>query len=55
MPEQSARSLIYGRRFGVNRPMDLNALIFCAWMMKKDVPVSRLPLLFPWLIVGLAP
>jgi hypothetical protein len=48
-PEQSARSLIYGRHFGVNRPMDLNALLFCAWMMSEGcscpvvVPGSR-----PW-------
>jgi hypothetical protein len=31
--EQSARSLIYGRRLSVKRPMDLNALLFCARMM----------------------
>jgi hypothetical protein len=33
MPEKSARSLIYGDCFDINRPMDLNALLFCAWMM----------------------
>jgi hypothetical protein len=35
MPEQSAKSLIYVRRFGVNRPMDLNALLFFAWMINE--------------------
>jgi hypothetical protein len=32
-PEQSAKSQIDGRHFGVNRPIDSNALLFCAWMM----------------------
>jgi len=35
LPEQSARRLIYGRRFDINRPMDLNAQLFCAWMMSE--------------------
>jgi hypothetical protein len=34
-PEQSSRSLIYGRRLSVKRPMDLNALLFCARMMSE--------------------
>jgi hypothetical protein len=36
-PEQSARSLIYGRRLSIKRPMDLNALLFCARMDEAKV------------------
>jgi hypothetical protein len=55
-PEQSARSLIYGHRFGVNRPMDLNALLFCAWMMSEGCSCqSSTSVVCPWLIVCLAP
>jgi len=35
MLEQSAKSRIDGRHFGVNRPIDSNALLFCAWMMSE--------------------
>jgi hypothetical protein len=34
-PEQSARSLIYGHRLSIKIPMDLNALLFCARMVKR--------------------
>jgi hypothetical protein len=34
-PGQSARSWIDGRHFGVNRPIDPNALPFCARMMSE--------------------
>jgi hypothetical protein len=53
-PEQSARSLIYGRRFNVNRPMDLNALLFCVWMMSEGCSCqSSTSVACPWLIVVL--
>jgi hypothetical protein len=35
MPKQSARSQIDDRHFGVNRPIDSNALLLCAWMMSE--------------------
>jgi len=49
--EQLAGSLIYGRHFSVNRPMDLNALLFCAWMMSEGVfAPSSAPVDYSWLI-----
>jgi hypothetical protein len=35
LPGQSIRSQIDGRHFGVNRPIDPNALPFCARMMSE--------------------
>jgi len=54
MPEQSVKSLIYGFRFSVNRPMDLNALLFYAWMMSEGCSCQwSTSIVFPWLIVVL--
>jgi hypothetical protein len=55
-PEQSARSQIDGRHFGVNRPIDPNALLFCAWMMSEGCfAQSSTPVDCSWLIDCLAP
>jgi hypothetical protein len=35
MPEQSVKGRIEGHHFGVIRPIDSNALLFCAWMMSE--------------------
>jgi hypothetical protein len=54
-PEQSARSRIYGRHFSVNRPMDPNTLLFCAWMMSEGCSCQpSTPSDCSWLIDGLA-
>jgi hypothetical protein len=56
VPEKSSRSLIYGHRFGINRPMDLNALLLCAWMMSEGCSCQpSTSVVFPCLIVGIAP
>jgi hypothetical protein len=34
-PEQPVRRRINGHHFGVNGPIDPNALLLCAWMMSE--------------------
>jgi len=52
-PKQSAKSLIYGCLLSVKRPMDLNALLFCARMVKWRPNPSVYLYCCPWLIVDL--
>jgi len=44
-PKQSARSQIDDRHFDVNRPIDPNALLFCALMMSEG---SVFPVVYPY-------
>jgi hypothetical protein len=54
MPEKSARSHIDGRHFGVNRPIDPMALLFCVWMVSKGCVAESSTLVdCSWLIDGL--
>jgi hypothetical protein len=53
--EQLARSLIYSRHFDVNRPMDLNTLLFCAWMMSEGCSYeSSSPVVVPGRVLSCA-
>jgi len=53
-PDQSTRSLIYSHRFDVNRPMDLNILLSCAWMMSEKCSCQpSTPSDYSWLTGGI--
>jgi len=47
-PKKSAKNQVDGRHFGVNRPIDPNALLFYAWMMSEGYCFC--PTVYPFLI-----